>query len=248
MRVGLDTHKAKIAVAVAEPGRSGEVRFRGEIANQPEAVRQLLERLAGKHGRLRVCYEAGPCGYGLHRQIVALGHDCTVVAPSLVPRKPGERVKTDRRDALTLARLHRAGELTGVWVPDPTHEAMRDLVRARTAAMEAVRRARQRLQGFLLRHGRVFTGRQALQLKLVDQLGDEQTALDWLAKQNNIDPKLRIVDWQLKSRFGDLTFLQLTFGYVIGRAVVAWLLLPQYLRGELFSAYQLLKERFDVRL
>ena len=136
MCVGLDTHKAKIAVAVAEPGRSGEVRFRGEIANRPEAVRQLLERLAEKHGRLRVCYEAGPCGYGLHRQIIALGHDCTVVAPSLIPRKPGERVKTNRRDALTLARLLRAGELTAVWIPDPTHEAMRDLVRARRAAME----------------------------------------------------------------------------------------------------------------
>jgi transposase len=159
--VGLDTHKARIAVAVAEPGRSGEVRFQGEIANRPEAVRQLLERLAGKHGRLRVCYEAGPCGYGLHRQIIALGHDCTVVAPSLVPRRPGERVKTNRRDALALARLLRAGELTAVWVPDPTHEAMRDLVRARTAAMEAVRRARQQLQGFLLRHGRVFAGRRA---------------------------------------------------------------------------------------
>src|SRR5689334_23951072 len=159
--VGLDTHKARIAVAVAEPGRSGEVRFHGEIANRPEAVRQLVERLGAKHGRLRVCYEAGPCGYGLHRQITALGHECTVVAPSLVPRKPGDRVKTNRRDALTLARLLRAGELTGVWVPDPTHEAMRDLVRARTAAMEAVRRARQQLQGFLLRHGRVFAGRRA---------------------------------------------------------------------------------------
>src|SRR5947209_10725681 len=157
--VGLDTHKAKIAVAVAEPGRSGEVRFRGEIASRPEAVRQLLERLAGKHGKLRVCYEAGPCGYGLHRQITALGHECTVVAPSLVPRKPGERVKTNRRDAPTLARLHRAGELTPVWIPDPTHEAVRDLARARTAAMGAVRRARQQLQGFLLRHGRVFAGR-----------------------------------------------------------------------------------------
>jgi transposase len=159
--VGLDTHKARIAVAVAEPGRSGEVRFQGEIASRPEAVRQLLERLAGKHGRLRVCYEAGPCGYGLHRQIAALGHDCAVVAPSLVPRRPGERVKTNRRDALTLARLLRAGELTAVWIPDPTHEAMRDLVRARTAAMEAVRRARQQLQSFLLRHDRVFAGRKA---------------------------------------------------------------------------------------
>jgi len=157
--VGLDTHKAKMAVAVAEPGRSGEVRFQGEITNQPDAVRRLIERLGAKHGRLRVCYEAGPCGYGLQRQITALGHDCMVVAPSLVPRKPGDRVKTNRRDAVTLARLHRAGELTAVWVPDPTHEAMRDLVRARTGAMEAVRRARQQLQGFLLRHGRVFTGR-----------------------------------------------------------------------------------------
>ena len=157
--VGLDTHKAKIAVAVAEPGRSGDVRFQGEVANQPEAVRRLIERLADKHGKLRVCYEAGPCGYGLHRQITALGHDCTVVAPSLVPVRAGNRVKTNRRDAVTLARLHRAGELTAVWIPDPTHEAMRDLVRARTAAMEAVRRARQQLQGFLLRHDRVFTGR-----------------------------------------------------------------------------------------
>jgi len=147
--VGLDTHKAKIAVALAEPGRVSEVRFQGEIANQSAAVRRLIERLGAKHGKLRVCYEAGPCGYGLYRQIIALGHDCIVVAPSLVPRKPGDRVKTNRRDALTLARLHRAGELTAVWVPDPTHEAMRDLVRARTAAMEAVRRARQQLQGFL---------------------------------------------------------------------------------------------------
>jgi transposase len=159
--VGLDTHKAKIAVAVAEPGRSGEVRFQGEIANRPEAVRQLIERLGGKHGQLRVCYEAGPCGYGLHRQITALGHNCSVVAPSLVPVRAGDRVKTNRRDAVTLARLHRAGELTAVWIPDPTHEALRDLVRARTAAMETVRRARQQLQGFLLRHDRVFMGRKA---------------------------------------------------------------------------------------
>jgi transposase len=157
----LDTHKAKIAVAVAEPGRAGEVRFHGEIANRPDAVRRLIERLGAKHGQLRVCYEAGPCGYGLYRQITALGHDCTVVAPSLVPRKPGDRVKTNRRDAVTLARLHRADELTAVWIPDPTHEAMRDLVRARTAAMETVRRARQQLQGFLLRHDRLFTGRKA---------------------------------------------------------------------------------------
>jgi transposase len=112
--VGLDTHKARIAVAVAEPGRTGEVRFHGEIANQPDAVRRLIERLGAKHGQLRVCYEAGPCGYGLQRQITALGQDCTVVAPSLVPVRAGNRVKTNRRDAVSLARLLRAGELTPV--------------------------------------------------------------------------------------------------------------------------------------
>lgn len=159
--IGLDTHKARIAVAVAEPGRLGEVRFQGEIANTPDAVRRLIERLGAKHGKLDVVYEAGPCGYGLHRQITALGHACTVVAPSLVPVRAGNRVKTNRRDAVALARLHRGGELTAVWIPDPAHEAMRDLIRVRTAAMEAVRRARQQLHGFLLRHDRVFTGRKA---------------------------------------------------------------------------------------
>src|SRR4029078_202411 len=116
-------------------------------------------KLAGRYGKLHICYEAGPTGYGLYRQIQALGHACLLVAPALIPKRPGERVKTNRRDAVTLARLHRAGELTGVWVPDPTHEAVRDWFGARTAAMETVRRARQQLQGFLLRHDRVFTGR-----------------------------------------------------------------------------------------
>jgi transposase len=115
--VGLGAHNATIAVAVAEPGRPGEVRFQGEIANRPEAVRQLIERLAEAHGKLDVCYEAGPCGYGLHRQIIALGHGCTMAAPSLVPVRAGNRVKTNRRDAVTLARPHRAGELTAVWCP-----------------------------------------------------------------------------------------------------------------------------------
>ena len=99
-------------------------------------------------------YEAGPCGYGAHRQLTKLGHRCDVVAPSLIPKKPGDRVKTDRRDATMLARLHRAGELTAVWVPDADHEAMRDLVRLRSVVRQIVTRARQHLQGFLLRHGR----------------------------------------------------------------------------------------------
>src|SRR3954452_3612898 len=125
--VGLDTSKLKISVAVATAGRDGEVRFFGDIDSTPEAVTRLVAKLEKRHGRLAFCYEAGPTGYGLHRQITALGHDCAVVAPSLIPRRPGERVKTNRRDALTLARLHRAGELTRVWIPDPGHEAVREL-------------------------------------------------------------------------------------------------------------------------
>jgi transposase len=158
--IGLDTSKKTISVAVAEEGRQREVRFLGDIENTPEAVRRLVTRLAGKHRRLAFCYEAGPTGYGLYRQITALGHECAVIAPSLIPKRPGERVKTNRRDAVTLARLHRAGELTRIWVPDPEHEAVRELVRAREAAMEELRRARQHLQSFLLRHGRIFSGRQ----------------------------------------------------------------------------------------
>lgn len=126
--------------------------------NRPDHFRKLVERLAASGARLRFCYEAGPCGYGLHRQLVEMGHDCIVVAPSLIPLKAGDRVKTDRRDALMLAKLHRAGELTAVWVPDAAHEAMRDLVRAR-AAMRVTGKARQNLQGFLLRHGRIYPGR-----------------------------------------------------------------------------------------
>ena len=159
--VGLDTSKLKISVAVAEDGRQGEVRFLGEIDNTPEAASALLvSKLASRHGELLFCYEAGPTGYGLQRQITALGHECAVIAPSLIPKRPGERVKTNRRDALTLARLHRAGELTAIWVPDPGHEAVRELVRAREAAMADLREKRQHLQSFLLRHGRVFPGRQ----------------------------------------------------------------------------------------
>ena len=151
--VGLDVHKETIAVSVADGERRNEVREHGKIANTPTALKALVAKLSRNGSELWFCYEAGPCGYGIQRQLSAAGHACVVVAPSLIPRKPGDRIKTDRRDATKLAKLHRAGELTPVWVPDAGHEAIRDLVRARLAAVRSLRQARQQLSGFLLRHG-----------------------------------------------------------------------------------------------
>src|SRR5256885_1434531 len=149
--LGLDVHAETIAAAVAEP--SSEVRSLGAIPNRPETVAKLIRKL-GSREHLWVCYEAGPCGYVLYWQLTRLGVHCDVVAPTLVPTKPGDRVKTDRRDAERLARCYRAGDLTPVWVPDAAHEALRDLVRAREAAKTDQLRARHRLSKFLLRHGR----------------------------------------------------------------------------------------------
>jgi len=157
--VAFDTSKETLAVGIAKGGRRREVRFFGTIASRPEAVRKLVEKLAKQHHRLAFCYEAGPTGYGHYRQIRAMGYDCQVVAPSMVPVRPGGHIKTDHRDATTLAALFRAGELTAIWVPDAAHEAMRDLSRGRQAAMEGLRRARQQLLSFLLRHGRVYPTR-----------------------------------------------------------------------------------------
>src|ERR1700736_1487306 len=151
--VGLDVHKEEIVVAVAEGGIRGEVREYGRIANTTAALDRLKGKLGGAGVRLRFCYEAGPCGDGIQRHVSAPGHQCVVVAPSLIPKRAGDRVKTDRRGAASLARLHRAGELTAVWIPDARHEAMRDLVRARLDAVHSLRRARQQLCGFLLRQG-----------------------------------------------------------------------------------------------
>src|SRR5258706_13734598 len=149
--IGLDVHAETIAVAAAEP--AGEVRSLGVIPNRIESIRKLVKKL-GPVKQLRVCYEAGPTGYVVYWHLTALGVKCEVVAPTLVPVKPGDRVKTDRRDALKLARSYRAGDLTPVWVPDAAHEALRDLVRAREAAKKDQLKARHRLGKFLLRHGR----------------------------------------------------------------------------------------------
>ena len=149
--VGLDVHADTIAVALA--AQEGEARSLGIIPNRVESIRKLVRKL-GPLEQLRFCYEAGPTGYALYWQLTQMGAQCEVVAPTLVPVKAGDRVKTDRRDALKLARNYRAKELTAVWVPDAAHEALRDLVRAREAAKKDQLRARHRLSKFLLRHGR----------------------------------------------------------------------------------------------
>jgi transposase len=152
--VGLDTDSKHIDVALAEPLPDGEVRYWGRIATEPASVERLVKRLRKEGRPLVVCYEAGPCGYGLYRQLNGRpGVTCQVVAPSLTPRRPGDRVKTNRRDCLSLAKLLRAQELTAIWVPDAMHEAMRDLARMRGAMRSDLNRCRQRIGGFLLRQG-----------------------------------------------------------------------------------------------
>jgi len=180
--VAFDTSKLRNAVAVAEAGRSGEVRYLGEIDSTPAATVKLVKKLASKYDRLWFCYEAGPTGYGLYRQITSLGHGCIVVAPSLIPKKAGDRVKTNRRDALGLVTQFRAGELTAVWVPDPRHEAMRDLTRARGAAVEDLRRKRQHISSFLLRLGLHYPGKKTW----------SKTHMKWLASQKLAHAEQRI--------------------------------------------------------
>jgi len=190
--LGLDVHAETIAVAVAE--RDGEVRSLGTIANRAESIRKLVKKL-GPVEQLKACYEAGPTGYVLYGQLAELGVACEVIAPTLVPMKAGDRVKTDRRDAERLARSHRSGDLTAVWVPDEGSEALRDLVRAREAAKADQLRARHRLSKFLLRTGRrpetkikLWTG---VPMTWVRQLrfehpAQESTRLDYLHEVEHI--------------------------------------------------------------
>ena len=196
--LGLDVHAETITVAIAEP--DGEVRSLGTIPNGEESVRKLVKKL-GPAEQLQACYEAGPTGYVLYWQLTGLGVKCEVVAPTLVPVKVGDRVKTDRRDAMKLARSYRAGDLTAVWVPDAAHEALRDLVRARESAKQDQLRARHRLSKFLLRHGRrAPLGVRAWTLRYMqwvreqvqfEQPAQDYTRLDYLHEVEHANDRVR---------------------------------------------------------
>jgi transposase len=159
MFVGLDVHKNTIEIAFAEGGRDDEVRHYGKIDSTLEALDKVIRKLVSKDCDLSFVYEAGPCGYDIYRHLLSKGYDCTVVAPSLIPKRSGNRIKNDRRDAQMLARLHRAGELTKVYVPGIEDEAMRELTRAREDAKGLEKRAKQRILAFLLRQGYRYAGR-----------------------------------------------------------------------------------------
>lgn len=195
--LGLDVHAETIAVAVAE--RDGEVRSLGVIPNRAESIRKLVKKLGGVE-QLRACYEAGPTGYVLYWQLAELGVACAVIAPTLVPMKAGDRVKTDRRDAERLARSYRSGDLTAVWVPDEGSEALRDLVRAREAAKQDQLRARHRLSKFLLRSGeRPAQGVKAWTLGYMawvrqlryEQAAQESTRLDYLHEVEHMGERVK---------------------------------------------------------
>lgn len=157
--VGLDVHKDTTVIAVAEEGREGEVRLYGTISSDLHALEKALRKIGGEGVRLHVVYEAGPTGYVLYRRLQQLGISCIVVAPSKVPHAAGLRQKTDRRDAEQLARLHRAGDLTAIHVPDAVDESIRDLTRARADAVHDLTRAKQRLKSLLLRQGYRYSGK-----------------------------------------------------------------------------------------
>jgi len=193
----MDVHAEKITVAIAE--ENGTVAVWGDIFNREEAIRKLVQKLGPKE-QLRVCYEAGPTGYALYRQMRRLGVECAVVAPSLIPVKPGDRVKTNRRDAKKLAWCHRNGDLTAVWVPDEEQESLRDLVRAREAAKKDQTRARHRLSKLLLRHGqrppegvRAWTSKYGEWLKKVQLLGKAQQVVveDYLHEVDHCGARLQ---------------------------------------------------------
>ena len=241
--IGLDVHAKTIAVAAAEDGPRGEVRFVGTVAHTEDAVRRLVAKLGGENIRLQACYEAGCFGFRLHRLLVSLGVECIVISPSMIPRRPNDRVKTDRRDAQALARLLRAGELTPVWVPDEADEAVRDLVRARRQAREELGAAKIALKSFLLRHGRRFPGRAIW----------TRTHWRWIGDQRFDFAHQQFVFEELKRRIDEASARCERLDGMLAETVKEWSLGPvvkalQALRGvKLIVAATIVAEIGDVR-
>jgi transposase len=210
--VGLDVHKETISISVCEVGREAS-QFRGTIRHDVPASLKLLRKLGAPASQL-VAYEAGPTGYGLYRRLVAQGYACQVVAPSLIPQRAAERIKTDRRDSARLAELLRAGELTPIWVPDVEHEALRNLWRAREDALHLRMKARQQLKAFLLRHGRIYAGKTSwgkthahwLADQSFEHAGDQLAFTEYVLATQGADERLGRLDQALVQTTGGWRF------------------------------------------
>ena len=216
--VGLDVHKDSIDVALVEGDRKATVRFYGTIGGDLTDLEKAVRKIKKAHpgSTLHFVYEAGPCGYGIYRYLTKAGHECLVVAPSMIPKRSGNRIKTDRRDAIMLASLHRAGELAAVFVPRAEDEAMRDLVRARQDAVKAERVAKQQLKGFLLRHGIKNAGP-----------GDwKPSYMKWLAGIKMPNPTQQIVLQDYLNAVIDGTERKMRFNAQIREVLPSWDLAP----------------------
>lgn len=229
--IGLDLHPDSISIAVADDGGDREIRFFGTVANDCEVLRKALASIGKDGAPLKVCYEAGPCGFVNYRFLKSLGIDCVVISPSSMPRRPNDRVKTDRRDAQTLARLLRAGELTAVWVPDEAHEAIRDVVRARRQAKQDLVSAKNTLKSFLLRHDRRYPGKAIW----------GRMHWRWLSDQRFAFAHQQFVYVEYKRRIHELEERCVRLEKVLEEAVLDWPLAPvvtalQALRGIRFIA------------
>jgi len=240
--VGLDIHKDAIAVAYAPEDRGAEVVSLGPIGTRQCDIDKLIRRLESKAATLVFTYEAGPCGYGLYRYLTGKGLACQVVAPSLIPRKAGDRVKTDRRDAMTLARLMRSGDLSAIYVPGIEDEALRDLSRGRDDAMQDLKRSKRRLKSFLLRQDIRYEGRATW----------NAAHLRWLAEVVCPTPPQQIVFQEYLRAVSEQQERRQRMEHELHEAVKGWRLYPvveaiQALRGvELTSAIIVMAELGDL--
>jgi len=224
--IGMDVHSKTITVAIADEGRKGEIRHYGTIENTTAAIDKVIKSLTSTGAELRFIYEAGPCGFALYRYLTGNGFKCVVTSPAMIPKRKTVRIKNDRRDALTLARLYRAGELTGIYVPDPEDEAIRDLARARNDARIAERKAKQRVISFLLRHSFVYPGKKAW----------TKTYFVWLSKVSLEHPAQKIALQEYIDAVQECTGRVKRLSEQIGLAVEEWRMAPtvkalQSLRG-----------------